>query len=351
MRQGRILSEGDAKFLMMKYNVSSMERLFLKLSQEDDCRSQKNRKNFLSKIERIDNFPETSSYLLSSPQSLQVYIDSKLNRQRQQQHSKPVEHYRSIDPESLIVENEFKNSHLNNRSVSSFDRIAVQCRKHRIRLFRRIPELMITMLLPALEVALFCLCMGRDPTSIPIAVCNLENPPFLSLFFLQSFETDLISLKNYQTPEAAVGSVRNADTYAAMIISKDFAQILQHVEQNGFNRIQNERTNRSIETDTSSMISIHYDGSNALHVNVIRREIFDALFRFIDIASKIYGRSKNDFQMPIKFEKPIYGSEKTDMVEFVGPGLMVFIVFFATMTISSMAFISERREGEIYLIW
>lgn len=51
--------------------------------------------------------------------------------------------------------------------------------------------------------------------------------------------------------------------------------------------------------------------------------------------------------MPVKFEEPIYGREKADMIEFVGPGLMIFIVFFATMSITSMAFLSERSEGNL----
>src|SRR5699024_2806962 len=92
------------------------------------------------------------------------------------------------------------------------------------------------------------------------------------------------------------------------------------------------------EDDDGSIIKIYYDGSNALHVNIIRREVFSALFRFVETAGKAFGGEVAGFKLPIKFEKPIYGTEKTDMVEFVGPGLMVFIVFFATMSITSMAF-------------
>ena len=36
MRQGRILAEGNPNYLMLQNNVVSMERLFLKLSQQDD---------------------------------------------------------------------------------------------------------------------------------------------------------------------------------------------------------------------------------------------------------------------------------------------------------------------------
>lgn len=316
------------------------------------------------------------------------------------------------------------------RQVGTMHKINVLCRKHRLRLFRRVPELVITMLLPALEVALFCLCMGRDPTAIQMAVCNQEDPPLMSLLFLNSIDSDFISLKYYKTPEEAINSVRNADTYSAIVLAKNFSMDLQNFGGGGSRiaaggtvnakminellpsfglmpttsaPINMKRRQRSSTTPAmlrgkmtsdpdeerflatpgsstvapttgttpsslissstiqtnlesgsgegyidDSIIKIYYDGSNALHVNIIRREVFSALFRFAKIVGDAIGGKLAGFKLPIKFEKPIYGTEKTDMIEFVGPGLMVFIVFFATMSITSMAFLSERREGKAF---
>lgn len=317
------------------------------------------------------------------------------------------------------------------RQVGTWHKIKVLCRKHRLRLFRRVPELVITMLLPALEVALFCLCMGRDPTAIQMAVCNQEDPPLMSLLFLNSIDSDFISLKYYKTPEEAINSVRNADTYSAIVLAKNFSMDLQNFGGGGsriaatggavnakminellptfsltttttmpmhIKRRQRSSTTPAVlrgkmtsdpdggrflatpvsSTDApmtsttpntlvssstiqssleegsgegyvdDSIIKIYYDGSNALHVNIIRREVFSALFRFAKLVGDAIGGKLAGFKLPIKFEKPIYGTEKTDMIEFVGPGLMVFIVFFATMSITSMAFLSERREGKCW---
>lgn len=305
--------------------------------------------------------------------------------------------------------------------VNSFQKIGVLCRKHRLRLFRRVSELVITMLLPALEVALFCLCMGRDPTAIQMAVCNQEKPPFMSLVFLKSIDPDFIQLKYYDTPEEAIDSVRNADTYSAIVLAKNFTSSMQQFASKVYPELRKNNVGETASTivakflhggsqgngldqpgspmplptpfeptsgmlDTppgqsststpmpptttttlgpvtaipinsvpveqltdvdDSIIKIYYDGSNALHVNIIRRELFSAIFRFVEQLGKLIGHAGIANQLPIRFEKPIYGTEKTDMIEFVGPGLMVFIVFFATMSITSMAFLSERREGTL----
>ena len=338
--------------------------------------------------------------------------------------------------------------HKQSDKVNSFQKVGVLCRKHRLRLFRRVPELVITMLLPALEVALFCLCMGRDPTAIQMAVCNQENPPFMSMVFLKSIDPDFIQLKYYDTPEQAIDSVRNADTYSAIVLAKNFTSSMQNFATKVYPnkmglggpggggggtvdtattlaKMLHSRMTMPVTTSTASLpllstslgpensglldtppgsemptstplpmtaataaaavlsststttiapgvsaipidlidpsklgsspyeqddsiIKIYYDGSNALHVNIIRRELFSAVFRFVDYLGKLVGATGIANQLPIKFEKPIYGNEKTDMIEFVGPGLMVFIVFFATMSITSMAFLSERREGMVF---
>lgn len=537
MRQGRILAEGNPSYLMLQHNVVSMERLFLKLSQQDDFRHQDYQKDIFLQLEKnhhhhnanhylesngtptmkkdaaatIDpstvvysngsaSFVKTKSHLLSLAPPPPTTVAFTSNNTKTQQH--PIEQYKQLDPDSLINEPSMKSSsttnnncklnnndyndsstssllfannnlpmgatssvtrtkstkslsgpnnnksrtysvHGQDRSVNSLKKVGVLCKKHRIRLFRRVPELVITMLLPALEVALFCLCMGRDPTSVQMAVCNQENPPFLSLLFLKSIDSDFIALKYYKTPEEAINSVRNADTYSAIVLAKNFSTALKNFGQGGFggggngflpggsnnngkllsmtiaepsttteapssmytiplvpngsmaklvtntnepvpplmtpyiapsqptqsmlrtglSNDQNvlRRLKRNISDlltttvvsdelvpptdDDDSVIRIYYDGSNALHVNIIRREVFSALFRFVENAGKLFGGHFSGYKLPIKFEKPIYGGEKTDMVEFVGPGLMVFIVFFATMSITSMAFLSERREG------
>jgi hypothetical protein len=170
-----------------------------------------------------------------------------------------------------------------------------------------------------------------------MAVNNQEFPPILSHIFLQSIDRNFISLKYFATPEAAIESVREADTYSALIISKNFSLALRNLYRN-----TDSIDNKTVDEST---IKIYYDGSNALHVNIIRREVFSAVFKFAETVAFTFGEDLSRFKLPVRFEQPIYGTEKADMIEFVGPGLMIFIVFFATMSITSMAFLSERREG------
>lgn len=358
MRSGHILAEGNPRSLMEHYCCHNMEKLFLLLSRKDECLKQSGLTAGLGINNRLADSTEDC---IESQTKLEILLNEPLvcngntNSLKHLETASTFQHrpdlyvnkhkevYTQIEPELEINHfhvrdnnNELINFKSKNK-VRSVDRIGVLCNKNRLRLFRRIPELIITMLLPALEVALFALCMGRDPTSVQLAVSNQEYPPILSQIFLQSIDSNFIALKYYPTPEAAINSVRNADTYSALVISSNFSTALRNLYRNS-----DTLDNGTVDDST---IKIYYDGSNALHVNIIRREVFGAMFKFAETVAYTFGEDLSRFKLPVRFEKPIYGSEKADMIEFVGPGLMIFIVFFATMSITSMAFLSERREG------
>ncbi len=344
MRSGHILAEGNPYSLMDRYCVNNMEKLFLLLSRKDEI---------INQSDCIDRFNNTDKNSSKAHQNFSIAANGQKlicngrnnyteNNEKRNDVFPTNEVYTQIEPELQLNNvspnnnNELINFKTRNK-VRSIHRIGVLCNKNRLRLFRRIPELVITMLLPALEVALFCLCMGRDPTSVQMAVNNQEFPPILSHLFLQSIDRNFIALKYFATPEAAIESVREADTYSALIISKNFSLALRNLYRN-----TDSIDNKTVDEST---IKIFYDGSNALHVNIIRREVFSAVFKFAETVAYTFGEDLSRFKLPVRFEQPIYGTEKADMIEFVGPGLMIFIVFFATMSITSMAFLSERREG------
>ena len=64
--------------------------------------------------------------------------------------------------------------------------------KNCTRLRRNIPVLLFQFALPAIQVILFCICIGADPFNIPVAIVNEEEPPFLSKLFLDKLDPYLV---------------------------------------------------------------------------------------------------------------------------------------------------------------
>lgn len=260
---------------MEKYCAVNMEKLFLLLSRQDEI-SKSNSTLSKNALHSVNDFNDNSA---KGHQNLAFTISEKMLYSREK--AAPIhrevmpgkEVYTQIEPELELNSSPKNMVTYGNNKINSIRRIGVLCNKNRLRLFRRVSELMITMLLPALEVALFCLCMGRDPTNIQMAVNNQEFPAFLSNLFLQSIDSNFISLKYFPTSQSALQSVRDAETYSAMIISANFSRALRNLYR--FAEIDN-------KTADESTIKIYYDASNALHVNIIRREVFGAVVKFAE---------------------------------------------------------------------
>lgn len=55
--------------------------------------------------------------------------------------------------------------------------------------------------------------------------------------------------------------------------------------------------------------------------------------------------------IPISFQEPIYGSNQPSFTNFVAPGVILTIVFFLAVALTSSALIIERMEGLLDRSW
>ena len=88
--------------------------------------------------------------------------------------------------------------------------------------------LLFFILLPAIEIALIMLCIGRDIDHIPIAVYNGERPnPDLSLVFLQSVPEGAFIQMDFDSPQKALNAVKENRAHALLQFSSTFSSALR----------------------------------------------------------------------------------------------------------------------------
>ena len=63
------------------------------------------------------------------------------------------------------------------------------------------------------------------------------------------------------------------------------------------------------------------------------------------------GIPENLLSLPLQFETPVYGSNEPTFTEFMAPGVILYIIYFMAMGLTSMAFILERKEGLLDRSW
>lgn len=99
--------------------------------------------------------------------------------------------------------------------------------KNYIRLRRNPPVLIFQFMLPAIQVILFCLCIGGDPFDVPVAVVNDEIVPRSSQQFLDGLNRKIIRQIKYDNLTSAIDAVRKGNVWGAIHIPDKYSQNLQ----------------------------------------------------------------------------------------------------------------------------
>lgn len=99
--------------------------------------------------------------------------------------------------------------------------------KNYVRLRRNPPVLVFQFMLPAVQVILFCLCIGGEPFDVPVAVVNDEVVPKSSLQFLNGLNKKIIRQVKYDNLSSAISAVKRGDVWGAIHIPDKYSENLQ----------------------------------------------------------------------------------------------------------------------------
>lgn len=198
MRYGKLLVEASPDLLLRRFNMTTLEEVFLKLCQLDQ----------MNQAIRVHSVNE-----ISKPDICTI---------QEGVHDVPevVSPSKGTNTSSVPV----NDSHWMRRS---YEKTKALFQKNIIRLRRNLPVLLFQFLLPSIEVILFCICIGRDPFNIPVAIYNEEAAGEYSHWFLDKIDNNTITQVNHDSLESALQSVKSGQAWAAMSIGGNFSQALQ----------------------------------------------------------------------------------------------------------------------------
>lgn len=94
-----------------------------------------------------------------------------------------------------------------------------------------------------------------------------------------------------------------------------------------------------------SRLHVELDNSNYEENRLLKNAIYSTYQRFREKLANECGQNRDAVQMPIVFLKAIYGSNTGDMKEFVSPGALLCIVFFLSVSVTSLDLLTDKTEG------
>ncbi|XP_011055070.1 PREDICTED: ABC transporter G family member 20-like isoform X2 [Acromyrmex echinatior] len=303
MRHGKMLTELTPQKLLERFQCSSLEETFLKLCKaQDNTASLNDAQEF--KMEDIDS-------------------DVSYQNQNQYEQTKATLEYKPVSK----------------RQVSRLRRFTALLTKNGNQFLRFYGGLVYAILFPIIQVSIFIVAIGKDPKGLKIAVVNDEvgNCDYnnfsnvwndeitchfsnLSCRFLHSFNDSIATQKYYDDIYEATYAVQNEKLNGLMYFSQNFSEALQ---------IRMEDATSAKDSDLlASQIQVFLDMS----------EIYEEVMKDCKYSPKLAN-------LPIRFEKPVYGTTDLNYADFIAPSFMLILIFSLANTVSTSLIIADRLEG------
>ncbi|KAL0277482.1 UNVERIFIED_CONTAM: hypothetical protein PYX00_004744 [Menopon gallinae] len=366
MRSGRLLAEESPQVLLSMYGCQSLEEVFLKLSRKQGSSNVPNQAEL-----NISNNISLSSLHWSKKDAIYVTEESGVVGLNFQQSKEAAHNHENS--------NGIGNGHLDIKTIgtkaskamdvdcddcgggdccklTTKGKIRALLQKNFLRMWRNVGVMLFIFALPVMQVILFCLAIGRDPTGLKLAIVNHEmdydlmecpynnNCSFtnLSCRYLSHLNKTIVK-EYYKTPEKALDAVRLGEAWGALYFTENFTDAL--VARMALGRDADE------ETLDQSEIRVWLDMSNQQIGLMLNR---DLQLTYRDFAQELLNQCEYNPKLadiPIQFKDPIYGSSDPSFTDFVAPGVILTIVFFLAVALTSSALIIERMEGLLDRSW
>nr|WAB24462.1 ATP-binding cassette sub-family H member 1 [Henosepilachna vigintioctopunctata] len=363
MRSGKLLAEESPQALLTMYRCQTLEEVFLLLSRaQGNTAVQQQQANMSTNINLASLNWGKKGTISVTEESGVVGLNFHQTHQSKEVliHDGTNGHIDMGRQSSRSRFAETMEDCTNCSGLTSTGKIKALLQKNFLRMWRNVGVMLFIFALPVMQVILFCLAIGRDPTGLKLAIVNHEqnytNMSYqqcnfdggckfgnLSCRYLNQINNSTIEKVYYPDTDTAKEAVRSGDAWGALYFTENFTDAL--VARMALGKDADE------ETLDQSEIRVWLDMSNQQIGVILQR---DLQLAFQDFSKGLLTTCKENphlAEIPITFQEPIYGSSTPSFTDFVAPGVILTIVFFLAVALTSSALIIERTEGLLDRSW
>ncbi|KAH6922204.1 hypothetical protein HPB50_010867 [Hyalomma asiaticum] len=301
LREGTILAEESPEKLMEQHNTRNLEEIFLRLAKQDKSSLPPAPMEVAIQESRTERPPTQLSFMSSA-----------------------------LEHRPLLNKKDFGRS---------MKRVGAMFSKNVIKFRRSFGLLVYSMLLPAIEVSMFCAVLGKVPNGLRIAVVNEEatspaaTAPLLSTAFFDAMDSTILPQINYDSLSSGIESVKSGTTYGVVHAKANLTASLKA------------RFSRTAQLTPALLdyasVHAHLDMSNQQVFMTMEKYMAKALATALPLAEidMLY------FQSVLVREEPVVGSREPTFTEFVAPGLIITFIYFISATLCINTLLGEKGDG------
>ncbi|XP_028028239.1 ABC transporter G family member 23 [Bombyx mandarina] len=363
MRGGRFLAEESPSELISRYNAESLEEVFLKLSVLQNLGKRRRSSILADVVEKVElpTMPDPSAIDLEEAEVGEISGEFGDNVSMSSKGRVVVAPDLPIPVEAIPPEEKPKRTKMEMIMPMKWHHMKALIWKNFWSLFRNFGVLAFIMGLPISQMVLFCLAIGHYPVGLPIAVVNYEShssdplcyydqkkcPQDRSTYdwhltnfscryldFLSKRQSNLIL---YPNTEEAMSEAAHGKARVVLVFPANFSTCLQE-------RITNPRRTDDY-TIMNSDVEIHMDNTDKQVEWMLSRDLQLAFMDATQELAKICQLPSRMMSIPVHFNEPIYGLDEANFTDFAGPGVILTIIFFLAVALTSGSMLAERNEG------
>ncbi|XP_075591948.1 ABC transporter G family member 23 isoform X2 [Dermatophagoides farinae] len=298
MRFGRILAQDSPDSLLQKYNTTVLEDVFLQLCQHD-CGEIK-QKHSLKKQD-------------SSKEQTDIY-----------------------EPELEQIRSKFYNFTVDKiRLKALFFKNIVNLKRNPLLFF-------FFLLLPTIQIVLFCISVYKSPDNIEVSIFNNDTKP-LSKRFLDLIDERLLRVNHYNSLDEAIQTVINGKAWLAIEMSDRFSAAYRRRAKNP--------SDLSEQDFNNSKIKLYPDQTDNFIHNVIDNSLMNSYQKFVENIAESFGYNPSTVRIPVMVQEVVHGKLDLEngyvLLDNLIAGSLVAIIYTTPLLMSGMVLVMERKDNII----
>ncbi|XP_037955428.1 ABC transporter G family member 20-like [Teleopsis dalmanni] len=351
LRGGKMLAEEAPELLRQQHNATSLEEVFLKLAVKQNMGKRRRSSIAQDVMNQISATAITNPAFDNSAEISGEFGDNISMASATKDHTTSV-----VDSTaSQTVARDSRSSFCQNILVLSKHHLHALMWKNFLWMMRNVGAMTFIIGLPVMQIILFCYAIGHDPVGLKIAVSNHEmsnemifqqscpiiagcNHTMLSCRYLgMLIQNKSMNVKYLNSDEEAIEEVRRGRAWGVLTFSKNYSMAL--VE-----RIENGRYADNITIENSNL-DVQLDMSNQQISTLLYRDLQYSFFDFVENILADCDLNPRLGRVPVNWNDPIYGFLNPNFTDFAAPGVILTIIFFLSVAMTSGAMLIERNAG------
>lgn len=336
MRGGKFLAEETPNRLMAMHRLDTLEEVFLKLSRRQNM-GLRRRSSILSSVIGVP--PEVNA---DDEMSGEFGDNVSISSRRRSIAVNDDDNIPDLPPEEKGNSN-FKMLDPNHMKALIW--------KNFLWMWRNYGVMAFIIGLPVIQIILFCLAIGKDPVGLKLAIVNNElnnymdpcnvstgcDMTLLSCRYMEQIKKRSVILVPYETDEEAKYAVKKGWAWAVLNFPMNFTESLVDRMEQG-----KDAPEWSV---VYSDVDVTMDMSNQQIGQLLQRDLLYSFQDFAKEVSRSCNYSEKVNSIPIDFRTPVYGPKEPNFTDFAAPGIILTIIFFLSVALTSGALLLERNEG------